>query len=87
MESKEAVFSVHVVANKWLRYDKPWTIEKNPRRKWERIIFWGSILVGFALGGLICYFAYASVTNHEVKLCSECVQFSTDSEIVLPGFR
>lgn len=49
-------------------YDKPWTIEKNPRRKWERIIFWGSILIGFALGGLICYFAYASVTNHEYCL-------------------
>lgn len=49
-------------------YDKPWTIEKNPRRKWERIIFWGSILIGFALGGLICYFSYASVTNHEYCL-------------------
>ncbi|OCK77836.1 glycoside hydrolase family 16 protein [Lepidopterella palustris CBS 459.81] len=52
-------------------YEKPWTTEKNPKKKWEKIIFWGSIVVGFAIGGLICFFAYASVTNHEYCLLLE----------------
>ena len=49
------------------RYEKPWLQERNPRRKWERIIFWGSIGIGFVIGALICYMAYASVTNLEVS--------------------
>ena len=49
------------------RYDKPWLQEPNPRRKWERIIFWGSIVIGFLIGGLICYMAYLSVSNLEVS--------------------
>jgi hypothetical protein len=49
------------------RYEKPWLEDRNPRRKWERIIFWGSIGIGFVIGALICYMAYASVTNLEVS--------------------
>jgi hypothetical protein len=48
------------------RYEKPWVANKSPRKKWEPMIFYGSILIGFAIGALICYFAFASVTNHEV---------------------
>lgn len=47
-------------------YEKPWMSIPNPRRKWERIIFWGSIGLGVALGGFICYLSLGSVANHEV---------------------
>ena len=49
------------------RYDeKPWAATKHPKLKYERMIFYGSIVIGIAIGAMICYFAYASVTNHEV---------------------
>ncbi|KAF1811333.1 concanavalin A-like lectin/glucanase [Eremomyces bilateralis CBS 781.70] len=49
-------------------YEKPWLDEPNPRRKWERLILWGSVVIGFAIGGFICYMAYASVSNFEYCL-------------------
>lgn len=51
-----------------MRYaDKPWAV-KHPKLKWERGIFYGSIGIGVAIGALICYQAYASVTNHSVNI-------------------
>jgi hypothetical protein len=47
-------------------YEKSWTEIPEPRKKWEKIIFWVSIAIGFVLGGLICYMSVASVANHEV---------------------
>lgn len=48
-------------------YEKPWLIVKNPRRKWERILFWCSIATGFLVGAALCYLSYASVTNLTVR--------------------
>jgi beta-glucanase (GH16 family) len=39
--------------------------------KWERIIFFACIFIGFAIGGVICYFSYTSVSNHEYCLVLE----------------
>jgi hypothetical protein len=51
-----------------VRYDeKPWATTKHPRLKWERAIFYGSIGIGVAIGAIICYQAFASVTNHSVS--------------------
>ena len=47
-------------------YEKPWVGVRNPRRKYERLIFWGGVVLGFAVGGLICYSGFSSVTNSEV---------------------
>jgi hypothetical protein len=47
-------------------YDKPWTTQKDPKEKWEKIIFWVSILIGLAIGALICFLAWKSVTDNEV---------------------
>jgi hypothetical protein len=48
-----------------IRYDdKPWAASKHPKLKWERGIFYGSVGIGVAIGAIICYMAYASVTNH-----------------------
>jgi hypothetical protein len=49
--------------------EKPWAVTKHPKLKWERAIFYGSIVLGIAIGGFICYRAYASVTNHDVRAC------------------
>ncbi|ORY19791.1 hypothetical protein BCR34DRAFT_595240 [Clohesyomyces aquaticus] len=46
--------------------EKPWAASKHPKLKWERTIFYGSIGIGVAIGAIICYMAYASVTNHAV---------------------
>jgi hypothetical protein len=48
-------------------YEKPWASQKDPREKWEKVIFWISILIGLAIGALICYLAWISVTNNEVN--------------------
>lgn len=48
--------------------EKPWALNKHPKLKWERGIFYGSIGLGIAIGAFLCYRAYASVTNHEVIL-------------------
>lgn len=47
-------------------YEKPWTKTTIPRRSWEKIIFWGGILIGLIIGCLIVWLAYRSVVNHEV---------------------
>jgi hypothetical protein len=47
--------------------EKPWALSKHPKLKWERGIFYGSIVLGVAIGAFICYQAYASVTNHSVS--------------------
>jgi len=46
--------------------DKPWAV-KHPKLKWERAIFYGSVGIGVVIGAVICYLAYASVTNHSVS--------------------
>jgi hypothetical protein len=63
-----------VVSNTQLRYDeKPWASAKHPKLKWERGIFYGSVVIGVAIGAILCYLAYASVTNHEASLPAVCV--------------
>ena len=52
-------------------YEKPWTQEKNPKAKFERIIFWSCVGIGLLLGCLICYLSYASVSNFEYCLILE----------------
>ncbi|KAH6669868.1 concanavalin A-like lectin/glucanase domain-containing protein [Halenospora varia] len=63
-------------------YEKPWIEEwkqgpagkKKPKisgNAWDRIIFWGSIVLGFALGGLMCYLAFSSVSNFDYCLILE----------------
>ncbi|KAF1992474.1 glycoside hydrolase family 16 protein [Aulographum hederae CBS 113979] len=52
-------------------YEKPWMDEKNPKKKWERIIFWVCIGIGFVIGALICYFNYVSVSNFQYCLVME----------------
>ena len=60
-----------IIVLKLERYDeKPWATQKHPRLKWERSIFYGSIAIGIVVGAVICYKAYASVTNHAVILHS-----------------
>ncbi|KAF2021808.1 glycoside hydrolase family 16 protein [Aaosphaeria arxii CBS 175.79] len=51
--------------------EKPWADSKHPKLKWERAIFYGSVGIGVVIGAVICYFAYASVTNHEYCLILE----------------
>lgn len=41
----------------------------------ERGIFYGSIGIGVVIGAILCYQAYASVTNHEVMLRCTSQQF------------
>lgn len=52
-------------------YPKPWLEHKDPRLKWERIIFWGSIVVGVLIGALLCFLSYRSVSNFEYCLVLE----------------
>jgi hypothetical protein len=57
-------------------YEKPWVdtwkMGKTGKKKniagrtWDSIIFWTCIFLGFALGGLMCYFGYTSVVNYDV---------------------
>ncbi|KAF2088051.1 glycoside hydrolase family 16 protein [Saccharata proteae CBS 121410] len=53
--------------------EKPWVHEKNPKMKWERIIFWGCIAAGFIIGGIICYLAWIGVASGEF-----CLMFEDD---------
>ncbi|KAF2643361.1 putative gram-negative bacteria binding protein [Massarina eburnea CBS 473.64] len=48
--------------------EKPWALEKHPKLRWERAIFYGSCGLGVAIGAFICYQAYSSVTNHDYCL-------------------
>ncbi|KAN0096764.1 glycoside hydrolase family 16 protein [Hyaloscypha variabilis] len=60
-------------------YEKPWIEawknQKNGRgisgRTWDSIIFWGSILLGFILGAVMCYLSYSKVSNFEYCLVFE----------------
>ncbi|KAK5239878.1 hypothetical protein LTR40_014191, partial [Exophiala xenobiotica] len=52
-------------------YPKPWLEEKEPRRKWERVIFWTSVVIGLLIGAVICFFSYKSVSNFEYCLVLE----------------
>ncbi|KAF2691892.1 glycoside hydrolase family 16 protein [Lentithecium fluviatile CBS 122367] len=51
--------------------EKPWALAKHPKLKWERGIFYGSIVLGIAIGAFLCYMAFAGVTNHEYCLVME----------------
>ena len=53
------------------QYPKPWLEQSDPRRKWEKFIFYGSILIGFLIGAVICFFSYKSVSNFEYCLVLE----------------
>ncbi|KAK4934645.1 hypothetical protein LTR10_024148 [Elasticomyces elasticus] len=52
-------------------YPKPWLEKKDPRQKWERIIFWGAIVIGVIIGAAICFISYRSVSNFEYCLVLE----------------
>jgi hypothetical protein len=52
---------------KMSRYEKPWLAKKDPKEKWEKIIFWGSVLAGFAIGGILCVLSWNSVSNKDVS--------------------
>ena len=56
---------------KGTEYPKPWLDEVEPRRKWEKVIFWGSLVIGVLIGAVICYFNYKSVSNFEYCLVLE----------------
>ncbi|KAJ4357296.1 uncharacterized protein N0V89_001871 [Didymosphaeria variabile] len=51
--------------------EKPWALSKHPKLKWEKTIFYGSVVLGVAIGAFICYRAFASVTNHSYCLILE----------------
>lgn len=52
-------------------YPKPWLEHVDPRKKWEKIIFWSAILIGILIGAVICFFSYLSVSNHDYCLLFE----------------
>lgn len=52
-------------------YPKPWAEQKDPRAKWERVIFYGAIVIGLLIGAVICFFSYKSVSNFEYCLVFE----------------
>ncbi|KAM3067192.1 hypothetical protein ACMFMG_005440 [Clarireedia jacksonii] len=60
-------------------YEKPWTepvVTEGKRKKWQgrtwdTIIFWTSIIIGFGLGGIMCYIGFTSVPNNTYCLMFE----------------
>ncbi|KAK4685148.1 protection of telomeres protein 1, partial [Tremellales sp. Uapishka_1] len=48
---------------------KPWLEKKDPAQRWARWITIGSIILGFAIAGIICWDGYNSVPNLG-KICS-----------------
>jgi beta-glucanase (GH16 family) len=54
-------------------YPKPWKDDKDPRQKWEKIIFWSSIALGFVIGAFVCFLQYNSVSN-----MTYCLVFEDD---------
>ncbi|PSK51907.1 hypothetical protein B9Z65_3174 [Elsinoe australis] len=46
-------------------YEKPWVLERDPRRIYERLIFAFGCLVGLLMGGYLTYTSWMSVTNSE----------------------
>ncbi|KAF2795522.1 glycoside hydrolase family 16 protein [Melanomma pulvis-pyrius CBS 109.77] len=61
--------------------EKPWSAKKHPKLKWERAIFYGSVGIGVVVGAVICYMAYASVTNHAYCLVLDDEFRSIDKNI------
>jgi len=48
-------------------YEKPWAAKKDPKEKWERIIFFGGIAIAFGVGAVLCWHSWTSVTNFDVS--------------------
>jgi hypothetical protein len=48
-------------------YEKLWIVKKDPRMKFDRIIFWGFAFVGLAIGFYLIYDGWASVDNPSVS--------------------
>lgn len=56
---------------KGIEYPKPWAEHSDPRQKWEKVIFWTSVLIGLLIGAAICFVSYQSVSNFEYCLILE----------------
>ncbi|KAF4543854.1 Glycosyl hydrolase [Lasiodiplodia theobromae] len=51
--------------------EKPWLQDKIPKREWERVIFWAGIVLGFVIGGAICFLSWINVMSGEFCLMHE----------------
>jgi hypothetical protein len=47
-------------------YEKPWIECKDPRMKYDRILFWVFGFTGIAVGAYICYAGWMSVADQRV---------------------
>lgn len=54
------------------KYEKPWTKEKEPRKIWDKIIFYGFLIAGLGLGAWICYDGWQSVPHNDVSVKTPC---------------
>lgn len=72
-------------------YEKPW-VKDSPykiRERWDKVILWGCITIGFLIGVVLCYFAYANVPRHQYCLIMEDNFENLDNwnhEIQIDGF-
>jgi hypothetical protein len=51
------------------RYEKPW-IEASPyknRERWDKLILWGCILIGFGIGIALCVLKYLQIPRNQVS--------------------
>ncbi|KAF2808462.1 putative gram-negative bacteria binding protein [Mytilinidion resinicola] len=44
-------------------YEKPWTKEKELRKIWDKVIFFGFLIAGLGIGAYICYDGWRSVPH------------------------
>jgi hypothetical protein len=58
-------------------YEKPWVGEVIPKKKFEPWILWGCVMFGIAIGGVICWLSYTSVSNY-----SYCLVFEDDFKTI-----
>lgn len=72
-------------------YEKPW-LQDSPYKKrelWDKVILWSCVSVGFLLGCVLCYFAYANVPRHKYCLILDDDFTNLDNwshEIQIGGF-
>lgn len=67
-EYESSLAHLHPRVSDFTRYEKPW-IANSPykiRERWDKVILWGCMAMGFLLGCILCYFAYANVPRHQV---------------------
>ena len=73
------------------RYEKPWITDSpyKKRERWDKVILWGCITMGFLLGCILCYFAYKNVPRHKYCLIMDDDFSNLDNwehEIQIGGF-